>query len=128
LRDQIVADLIAARSLVKQGSLAGVGKNSANQSYKSYGPGSHTQTQEVDNLADLIGLYDQLKSKITSLFTHSADFDYTVPDDYDFDPEILKQLTDLFTAMSSDPSRTLPDITGLRLPGCVNFQPSPATW
>lgn len=129
LRERIVTDLIAARGLVKMGSLASVGKNSANQSMKGYGPGSHTQAQEVDNLADLLGLYDQLKSKITCLFTADSRWAYVVPADFDFDQPIYALLTAIFTAMSTSANQLLPDISQLRLPSNLILQPSPvATW
>ena len=128
MRDQLAADHAAAYQLVKQGSIASVGKNSASQSYKGYGPGSLTQVQIVEIIGNLIGLYDQLKSKITRLFTRNAEFSNGVPADYDFDPDIYAQLTKLFTAQSSGAAQLLPDITGLRLPAWNLTPNGVVTW
>lgn len=128
MREQMAQDSAAAYSLVKQGSLASVGKNSANQSYKGYGPASITQVQIVEIISNLIGLYDQLKAKLTCEFTASADFDYAVPADYDFDVPIYDLLTKLFTAQSSGVATILPDISRLRLPPGTILGPTPRSW
>jgi hypothetical protein len=116
MRDQMANDHAEAFQLVKKGSIASVGKNSANQTFKSYGPASLTQVQIVEIIGNLIGLYDQIKSQLTDLFTASADFDYTVPAGFDFDPDIYAQMTKLFNAQSSGAAAVLPDISQLRVP------------
>jgi len=124
----LLADQSAALQFVKSGSLASVGKNSANQTYKNYGPGSITQVQSLEILGNILGLYDQVKSKITCEFQASADFDYTVPAGFDFDPPVYEALTKVFTAQSSGAAQLLPDISGLRLPPNTILNPSLTTW
>lgn len=116
LRGQIVVNQVNALALVKQGSIASVGKNSANQSYKTYGPGSLTQVQIVEAWGNLLAFYDQIKSKLTSEFEASADFEYSVPAGYDFDPVIYELLTNVFTNVSSGRAASLPDISQIRYP------------
>jgi hypothetical protein len=126
-RETLLSDQSASLAFVKQGSIASVGKNSANQSYKNYGPGSLTHVQIVEVIGNLLGLYDQLKSKITCEFEASADFDYAVPDGFDFDPPIYDLLTKVFNAQSSGAASMLPDITRLRLPPNTILNPSLVT-
>jgi hypothetical protein len=83
--------------------------------------------QIVEIIGNLIGLYDQLQSQITDLFTASADFDYTVPANYDFDPDIYAQLTKMFNALAAGGAQLQPDLTRLRLPAC-GLNPSGVTW
>lgn len=128
LRDTLIADQTAALRLVKQGSLASVGKNSTSQAYKAYGPGSLTQVQVVEIVGNLQGLYDQVQSKITCEFTTSADFDYAVPVGFDFDGPVYAALTKLFIAQSSGAAQLLPDISRLRLPPSLILSPEPTTW
>ena len=127
-RDQLVADQCTALQLIKQGSLASVGKNSTSQAYKTYGAASLTQVQVVEIIGNLLGLYDQVQSKITCEFTKSADFDYAVPANFDFDGPVFDALTKLFTAQSSGTAQMLPDISRLRLPPPLIFNPEPTTW
>ena len=127
-RQTLLADQSAALALVKQGSLASVGKNSANQTYKGYGAGSLTQVQIVEIIGNILGLYDQLQSKITREFTCSADFDNAVPPGFDFDPPVYAILTQLFYAESAGSAQLLPDISRLRLPPSTILNPAVTTW
>lgn len=132
LRPQLLAELASAESLVSAGSLATVAKNSTSQAYKGTGPGSDTQSEIRDMWVDLIALFDQLKEKISCQFIASADFDYTVPADFDFDGIIADPETGLLSktllAQSTGVAQTLPDITRLRLPPSTILGPSPVTW
>lgn len=128
LRDQLVADSAASFAMVRGGSIASVGKNSANQTYKSYGPASLTQIQVIEIVSNLLGLYDQLKSQITCQFTYSADFDFAVPAGFDFDPVIYPLLSKLFLAQSSGAGQMLPDVTRLRLPASFPTSINNLTW
>lgn len=116
LRAQLVADQVAALALVKQGSIASVGKNSASQSYTGYGPGKLTQVQIVELIGNLISLYDQIKSKLTAEFQASADFDYTVPADFDFDAPVYDLLNRVLTGQAAGSAPSLPDIRDIRIP------------
>lgn len=116
LREQLVTDQVAALALVKQGSIASVGKNSASQSYKGYGPGSLTQVQIVEAIGNLLAFYDQVKSKIKAEFIASADFDFTEPANFDYDAPCYDILTRNFTQQSAGSSPSLPDIRDLRVP------------
>jgi len=116
LRPQFITELKAADALVASGSIASVGKNSANQTYKGYGPGGDTQEEIRGMWASLLALYDQLKSKITAEFEASADFDFTAPADFDFDAPIYDILTKIFTTQSTGGVVSLPDIGDLRVP------------
>lgn len=127
-REQLIADQVAALQLIKQGSLATVAKNSTSQAYKAYGAGSITQVQIVEIIGDLLGLYDQVKSQLTGEFQASADFDNAVPDGFDFDPPVFDVLTKILLAQSSGAGQMLPDISRLRLPRCVGFNPAGAAW
>lgn len=128
IRETLVADHAQSLQPIKYGSLASVGKNSTSQSYKPYGPATLTQVQVVEAIGNLLGLYDQLKSKLTEEFEDSADFDYAVPAAYDFDPVIYNLLTKLLNAASSGTANMLPDISQLRLPATVLLNPTPLTW
>ena len=98
-------DQAAALQLVKQGSIASVGKNSTSQSYKGYGAGNLTHVQIVETIGNLIGLYSQLKSKITTAFTDdTGNWPAGVPADFDFDAPVYDLLTQVFTAQSSGAS------------------------
>ena len=116
LRATLVADQVAALQLVKQGSIASVGKNSTSQSYKGYGPGSLTHVQIVEAIGNLLAFYDQVQSKVKAEFVASADFDYTEPAGFDYDPTCYDVLTRTFTQQSAGSAATLPDIRDLRQP------------
>lgn len=124
----LLSDQTAALQFVKGGSLASVSKNTASQAYRGYGAGSLTQVQIVEIIGNLLGLYDQVKSKITCEFQASADFDNAVPAGFDFDPPVYDALKKVFTAQSSGAAQLLPDLTSLRLPPCTILTPSPTTW
>lgn len=129
LRQQLADDHAAAYAFIRSGSLASVGKNSTSQAYKGYGPGSITQVQNVEIIGNLIGLYDQLKSKITELFDEKTDeYPDGVPSDFDFDQPIYDLLTRVFNALSSGTGTLLPDISSLRLPPNTILNPSLVTW
>lgn len=128
LRGQFIAEMSAADSLVASGSISSVGKNSTNQSYKGYGPGSDTQEEIRGIWASLIALYDLLQAKITCEFKASADFDYAVPADFDFDAPILEILTKDFSSQVAGGTSTLPDISSLRLPPGTILGPGIRTW
>lgn len=128
LRETLLADQSAALAFVKGGSIASVSKNSASQAYRGYGAGSLTQVQIVEVIGNLLGLYDQLQSKITCEFTASADFDYIVPAGFDFDAPVYTLLTQVFNAQSSGVAQLLPDISRLRLPPNTILNPEVTTW
>jgi hypothetical protein len=132
LRDQLTAEMLTAQSLVSAGSLATVAKNSTSQAYKGFGAGADTQSEIRDAWVDLIALYDQVKNELTNAFTASADFDYTVPADFDFDPVIADPVTGIlsknFLAQSTGVAQLRPDLSGLRLPPCAILGPVPTTW
>jgi hypothetical protein len=118
---QLQADQVVALSLVKQGSIAMVGKNSTSQSYFSYGPGRLTQVQIVEVIGNLIGLYGELQSRITDAFEDDLTFGPTVPPGFDFDGPIFTLLTQVLSASSAGVGTLLTDISRLRLPfvpGC----------
>lgn len=127
-REQLISDQTGALQLIKTGSVASVGKNSTNQSYAFYGAGVLTHVQIVETIGNLLALYDQVKLKITCAFQANADFDYTVPADFDFDQSVYDALTQLFTAQSTGVAQMLPDITRLRLPACGPLNPSGFAW
>ena len=116
LRVTIVSDQVNALVLVKQGSIASVGKNSTSQSYKGYGPGSLTQVQIVEAIGNLLGFYDQIAAKIKAEFLHSADFEYTEPAGFDYDNPVFSTLTEILTQLSAGSVTALPDIRDLRVP------------
>jgi hypothetical protein len=116
LREQLVSDQSETLQLVRKGSLASAGKNSASQSYKNYGPGSITQVQAVEIISNILALYDQVKSKIKAEFLSSADFDYSEPSDFDYDVPCFDILTSNFTQLAAGSSVTLPDVRELRIP------------
>lgn len=122
---QLLSEISAARSLIKMGAIASVGKNSANQSYKYREPGSPTQGQTVEVYVQLLALYNEWKAKITHEFICSADFDNAVPAGFDFDQPIVGDtdpLTGLLTinlmAVVTGKAPQLPDIRDLRIPIC----------
>ncbi len=118
LRPQLVQEQVAATNFIALGSLASVGKNSSNQSYKNYGPATLTQVQIVEVYGNLLGLYDELKSRITCAFEkNTAEFPDGVPDTFDFDPAVYDLLTKTFNAMNSGVATQLTDISSLRLLG-----------
>ena len=114
--------------LISAGTVASVGKNSANQSYTGYGAGKLTQVQIVETIGNLLALYDQISGKITNAFTCSAEFNYTVPAGYDPDNDVYTVLTKVFNTVNAGGAQMLPDITGLRLPACIDLGPNPRTW
>jgi hypothetical protein len=123
LREIIVSSQVAALSLVKLGSIASVGKNSANQSYSGYGPGKLTHVQIVEAWGNILSLYDQIKSKVTAEFVASADFDFTEPSGFDYDPVCYDLLTRTFTQQSAGSTVSLPDLRELRVPQTVATTP-----
>lgn len=129
-RDQLVSNQTGLLPLVKAGSISSVGKNSANQSYKGYGPGGITQVQLIEANSYLLALYDQVKAELTCEFTASADFDHAVPENFDFDQPVYDALTRVFNSLITGTTQTLPDITRLRLPACwpQPGYPNPRTW
>ncbi len=116
LRQEFIRQIKLADSLVASGSIASVGKNSANQSYKGYGPGGDTQEEIRGIWTTLLALYDQVQAKIKAEFIASADFDYTEPADFDYDTNVYSILTQTFTQQSAGSTYSLPDITDLRIP------------
>jgi len=116
LRETLFNDQINALQLVKTGSVSSVGKNSTSQSYKDYGPGALTHTQIVEGLSNLLAFYDQIKGKIEAEFVASADFDYTEPADFDYDPTVCDLLRKGLSAASSGVGVILPDIRDMRWP------------
>lgn len=124
LRQTLTNDQREALALVKQGSIASVGKNSASQSYKGYGAGSLTQVQIVELISNLIGLYEQVKSKIYNQFLASADFDYTEPAGFDYDAPVYQILSNALTQQSSGRAYSLPDLRDIRIP--INVEESTA--
>jgi len=114
--NQLIAEMKSADELIAKGSLAGVGKNAANQSYKGYGPGGDTQEEIRGMWSSLVALYDQVKAKITAEFIASADFDNAVPAGFDFDAPVYPILKQIFTSQAAGATVTLPDIGDLRVP------------
>lgn len=110
------SDQAAALSLVKQGSLYSVGKNSTSQTYKGYGAGSLTHVQIVETIGNLLALYAEFQDKITREFTCSADWGNAVPANFDFDDPIYALLTQAFNSLAAGNTTMLPDITRLRVP------------
>jgi hypothetical protein len=125
LREQLLADKLEAYARIKQGTIASVGKNSANQSYRGYGPGSLTLVQIVEALGSLISFYDQLKQKITDEFLASADWNNAVPGGFDFDTPIYNLLTEKLQIV--DQAQLRPDITTINLPGLGRIV-APLSW
>ena len=64
LRASLVANQQSSLALVASGSISSVGKNSANQTYKGYGPGGITPLQIVEVLTRLIADYDACSCKL----------------------------------------------------------------
>ena len=116
LRATLVTDRTSILNLVRQGAISSVGKNSASQSYKGYGPGGITQVQIIEAIGNLIALYDQLQSKITDEFTHSAEWGNAVPAGFDFDDPIYSLLTQTLSAQAASPAVMVPDISRIRVP------------
>ncbi len=116
LRKMLVADQVAALEFVKTGAIASVGKNSANQSYRGYGPGSLTHVQIVEAIGNLLGFYDQVAAKIKAEFLASADFSNTEPAGFDYDAPVFKILTQTFTQQSAGSAYSLPDLRDMRIP------------
>lgn len=124
---ELLAQIAAARALIKTGGIASVSKNSASQTYKFREPGTPTQGQTVEVYVQLLALYNQWKAKIAAEFTASADFDYTVPAGFDFDAPIVGDtdpltglLAKTFMSVITGKTAQLPDIRDLRIP---LFQP-----
>jgi hypothetical protein len=121
--EQLLSEISSARSLIKSGGIASVGKNSAHQSYKSREPGTPTQGQTAEVYVQLLALYNQFKDKITQEFICSADFDNEVPAGFDFDAPIVGDkdpqcglLAKTLMAVITGKAPQLPDIRELRIP------------
>ena len=114
LRETLINDQTDALADVRYGAIASVSKNSTNQSYKGYGPGSLTQVQIVEALGNLLAMYDQATGIIVAQFEASADFDYEAPDGFDYYTTVYGMLVKTFNALSSGVSTQIPDIRDLR--------------
>lgn len=121
-------DQQSALGLISSGSIASVGKNSANQSYKGYGAGSLTQVQIVEAIGNLLGLYQNLQSQITNAFLCSTQFNKAVPAGFDFDDPVYGFLTTIFNNASGPNITLLPDITSIRLPASIALPTLPTSW
>lgn len=126
---QLLAEISSARALIKFGGIASVSKNSTSQTYKFREAGTPTQGQTVEVYVQLLALYNQWKSKITTEFECSADFDNTVPAGFDFDAPIVGDvdpqtgfLTKTLLAAVSGRAPQLPDIRDLRVPICLEVR------
>ena len=120
---QLLTEISSARALIKAGGIASVSKNSASQTYKFREPGTPTQGQTVEVYVNLLALYQQFKAKITDQFNCSADWNYTVPANFDFDKPIVGDtdpmtglLAQTFLNVISGKAAQLPDIREIRIP------------
>lgn len=120
LRPQFLSEQASALELVSVGSISSVGKNSANQSYSTYGPGRITAAQLVESWSRLIADYDVTKTTLIAAFATGS---VTIPDDYDFDSPIYDLMTKVFQSSSDTPR--LPNIRELRYPEApFSFMPA----
>lgn len=108
---QLQNEQSAAFAFVKAGSIGSIGKNSSNQTYKNYGPGTLTHTQIVETWSTLVRNYRTVKAKIECAFD---DAEIDIPQDYDFDPKIYEFLTDFYSVQAT--ADKIPDIRDLRIP------------
>ena len=120
---QLLGEISAARQLIKSGGIASVGKNSAHQAYKGREAGTPTQGQTVEVYVQLLALYNQIKDKITRMFTASADWNKAVPTDFDFDAPIVGDndpqtglLTKTLMQVVTGKIPQLPDLRDIRIP------------
>ncbi len=111
LPEQLLAEQQAALSLLARGSIASVGKNSANQSYGYYGPGNLTHRQITNAFTTLRRYYLIMKEKIVCAFSKAG---ITIPAGWDFDQPVYDQLIKFFQVSAQ--ATVLPDITELRYP------------